>query len=83
MPGPQLVLVRYSSDHNPLAEWVYNHADIDQEKVVWARDMSAAQNEELLHYFKDHRVWVLEPDQIPPRLLPYTETREGTLLSSH
>jgi hypothetical protein len=83
MPGPQLVLVRYSSDHDPLAEWVYNHADIDQEKVVWARDMSAAQNEELLQYFKDHRVWVLEPDQIPPKLLPYTETREGTLLSSH
>jgi len=82
LPGPQLVLVRYSSDHDPLAEWVYNHADIDQEKVVWARDMGAAQNEELLGYFKDRRVWLLEPDQIPPKLAPYIDKTERAHLVS-
>lgn len=82
LPGPQLVLVRYSSDHDPLAEWVYNHADIDQQKVVWARDMNAAQNEELLQYFKDRHVWLLEPDQIPPKLVPYTDTTARTHLIS-
>jgi hypothetical protein len=79
LAGPQLVLVRYGADHDPLAEWVYNGSDIDHQKVVWARDMGAVQNAELLRYFKDRRVWSLEADEIPPRLLPYTETADGVV----
>jgi len=74
LPGPQLVLVRYGPGHDPLADWVYNGADIDGQKVVWARDMGADKNEELLHYFKDRRVWLFEADEIPPRLQRYSET---------
>jgi hypothetical protein len=73
-PGPQLVLVRYSPGHDPLADWVYNGADIDGQKVVWARDMGADNNEELLHYFKDRRVWLLEADDLPPKLQPYSDS---------
>ena len=36
--------------------------------------MGADKNEELLHYFKDRRVWLLEADEVPPRLQPYSET---------
>jgi hypothetical protein len=34
-----LVIVRYSDQHNPEHEWVYNQADIAKAKVTWARDM--------------------------------------------
>ena len=72
LPGLQLVIVRYSSDHAVLApDWVDNDADIDHEKVIWARDMGAAQNEELLRYYKDRCVWLLEADASPPRPVPY------------
>jgi len=68
LPGNQLVIVRYSDSHDATLEWVYNNADIDNSKVVWARDMGPAQNQELLRYYKDRRVWSLEPDSNPPRL---------------
>jgi hypothetical protein len=70
LPGGQLVLVRYGSQHDSLVEWVYNGADIDSQKIVWARDMGPA-NRELLRYYPQRRVWLLEPDLTPPRLTPY------------
>lgn len=82
LPGPQLVLVRYRPNHNPLLEWVYNGADIDRQKVVWARDMGAAQNEELLRYYSDRRVWLLEADEIPPKLALYPRSRDERPLAA-
>jgi hypothetical protein len=70
-PGRHLVMVRYRPDHFALAEWVYNDASIDQSRVVWAREMDASANREVLDYFKDRRVWLVEPDETPPRLTPY------------
>jgi hypothetical protein len=73
--GGQLVLVRYASDHNFLDEWVYNAADIDNSKVVWARDMDEAENLELIHYYKDRTVWLVQPDVEPAKVSPYLLTR--------
>lgn len=72
LPGPQLAIVRYSPDHNPLDEWVYNRADIDGSKVVWAREMDAADNLELIHYYGNRQAWLVEPDSIPARITPYS-----------
>ena len=79
-PGPQLAIVRYTPDHPFIDEWVYNSPDIDKSKVVWARDMGSAANQELLRYFHDRTVWLVQPDFEPPRISPYpsTEPREQT-----
>ena len=72
MDGRQLAIVRYGAGHNAIMnEWVYNRADIDGSKVVWAREMDAAENRELLKYFRDRRVWLVEADETPPRVSPY------------
>jgi len=63
-----LVLVRYALDHDFHREWVYNDADIDQARAVWARDMARERNAELLRYFHDRACWVLEPDAAPLKL---------------
>jgi hypothetical protein len=73
----QLLLVRYSTEHDPGEEWVYNGADIDGSKVVWARDMGWERNMELIRYFKDRQAWLVEPDEIPVRVSPYPTERPG------
>jgi hypothetical protein len=73
-PGQHLIIVRYGPSHQPDHEWVYNAADIDTSKVVWARDMDEQDNQELMQYFKSRHVWLLEPDQSPPRISPYPLT---------
>ena len=70
-PGQHLVFVRYEPEHEIFLDWVYNSADIDSAKVVWARDMGAGGNQELIEYFKARRVWLVEPDETPLRLASY------------
>jgi hypothetical protein len=71
MPGLQLVMVRYGADHFIEQEWVYNRADIDHSKVVWAREMpNAADNVDLNAYFHDRMCWILEPDVDQLQLTP-------------
>jgi hypothetical protein len=71
LPGDQLVLVRYSAHHDVDREWVWNDASIDAAKVIWARDMGESQNQELLRYFQQRRVWRINGDDSSPRLEPY------------
>jgi len=71
LPGDQLVIVRYSPAHYMFNEWVYNAADIDSSKVIWAQEMDTASNLELIHYYKDRKVWLVQPDQQLATLSPY------------
>ncbi len=68
--GKHLILVDYSSHHPAAAEWVYNKAEIDLSPVVWARSMGQEEDQRLIQYFKDRKVWILQPDQSPVRLIP-------------
>jgi hypothetical protein len=72
LSGRQLAIVRYSPDHNPFDEWVYNAANIDRSKVIWAREMDAANDLELIRYYKDRNVWLVQPDKHPAQISPYT-----------
>jgi hypothetical protein len=79
LPGKQLVFVRYRPDHDVLSqEWVYNDADIDESKVVWARDMNPVDNRELTTYFKDRSIWVVDADAKSPALSRYTINDQKT-----
>jgi hypothetical protein len=70
-PGKHLIMVRYDEDHNLHDEWVYNGAEIDTAKVLWARDLDSVQNAKLFAYFEDRRVWLVEPDTDNTELIPY------------
>jgi len=71
-PGKHLIVVRYSDDHNIHDEWVYNGADIDGSKIIWARELDEAQNAKLFAYFKDRQIWLVEPDVGNTEIKPYT-----------
>jgi len=71
LPGRLLVFVRYWPQHIFQEEWVYNAADIDGSRIVWARDLGADENEKLRRYYPDRSTWLLEPDARPPKLSPY------------
>ena len=71
LPGKHLILVRYSPKHEPGDEWVYNAADIDGSKVIWAREMDADSNKELIRYYHDRDVWLVQPDLQQGRVSPY------------
>jgi hypothetical protein len=64
LPGKHLVIVRYAADHNVHDEWVYNAADIDGSKIVWARELDREQNQKLLEYYKDRAAWTIEADRL-------------------
>jgi hypothetical protein len=72
MPGQHLVLVRYSKDHNSGEEYVYNEADIDRAKTVWAREIPGMDLTPLLTYFRNRDVWVFEPDEDDSSMSPYS-----------
>jgi hypothetical protein len=73
-----VVIVRYGGTHRPDAEWVYNAADIDGSPVVWARDLGAARNAELLNYFRGRRAWTIDVNgnNGPFQVTPYAASPE-------
>ncbi|HEV8605002.1 MAG TPA: hypothetical protein VGQ99_06530 [Tepidisphaeraceae bacterium] len=67
----QLFVVRYLPGHNEHVEWVYNGADIDNQRIVWARDLGPQKLPKLLDYYKDRRKWLIEvgPLEVTPKPL--------------
>ena len=70
-PGRHLVLVQYEAGHDPGDDWVWNGADIDASQTVWARAMGPDRDRELIQYYRDRKVWMLDADRTPLQLIPY------------
>ena len=71
IPGNHVVFVQYNRPYYLTTEWVYNAADIDRSRIVWAQDMGPEQNAEVLRYYPDRRAWLTRPDDAPDELLSY------------
>lgn len=70
IPGKHLLFVRYSYGHCFCEEWVFNRADLKNQRIVYARPYSPQSDEALIQTFKHFHfdAWVIEPDLHPYRL---------------
>jgi hypothetical protein len=75
MGGQLLVFVRYSPHHVYQNEWVWNRADIDGSRIVYARDLGPDEDEKLIRYYPNRKVLMLEPDAYVPLLSGYQALR--------
>jgi hypothetical protein len=74
IPGQLVVFVRYNYPQHPFQdEWVYNRADIDHARIVWARDLGPEEDEKLIRYYPYRKALLLEPDVRPPQLRDYSQ----------
>jgi hypothetical protein len=63
IPGRHLVFVDYSAHHAFGEEWVFNGADIERERVTFARSCSTPSDLALIRALPDHDVWLARPDE--------------------
>ncbi|HZQ53780.1 MAG TPA: hypothetical protein VFB14_16380 [Bryobacteraceae bacterium] len=70
--GKDLVFVRYRyPEHDLDNEWVFNRANLDQAKIIWARELDPESDRRLIERFPGRKIWLGEPDLKPPRIIPY------------
>lgn len=69
--GDHLVVVRYGAKHNPHIEWVQNDADIENARIVWAREIDQDRAAELIRRFPGRSVWLFQPDRRLQALVRY------------
>lgn len=67
LPGRHLVIVSPRSQ----TDWVWNGADIDAQKIVWARTDGPAADAALRAYYAGREAWSVRLDVEPPVLGPW------------
>ena len=71
IPGEHLVFVKTKTDPFNLLQWIYNAADIDASRIVWARDLGPERDAQLAAYFHGRQVWLVDPNVEPATLAKY------------
>jgi hypothetical protein len=86
IPGDHLVFVKTKTEEMNLFQWIYNDADIDHSRIVWARDLGAERNRQLQAYFATRQAWLADPNVEPATCVRYDAasiiTSETALRSS-
>src|SRR4029077_12973495 len=68
--GQHLIFVSYAGQPSPHEEWIYNPANIDAARVIWAVDLGQTDNEKLRSYYAGRSFWRFKPAE-SMRLSPY------------
>jgi hypothetical protein len=71
IPGKHLVIVHYIPGSGRWMGWVRNAADIDASKIVWAWDLGAEKNRELVDYYSTRSAWIVYADETYPTINNY------------
>ena len=71
-PGKQLCLVRYTKYHDGWQEWVFNGADPEHERLVWARSLSPEMDKQVIAAYPGRTVWLVKPDYANQLVQPYS-----------
>ena len=71
-PGKQLCLVRYIRYHDGWQEWVFNGADPEAERLVWARSLSPEMDQKVIAAYPGRTVWLVKPDTANQLVQPYS-----------
>lgn len=72
IPGQHLVLVRYLPSHDPDFDYVVNGADLENQNILWARELDPASDEKLMQHFRQRHIWKMNGDLPAPQLEPVT-----------
>ena len=49
--------------------------------MIWAREMDAADNLELIRFYQGRQVWLVQPDKQPPEVSAYPMPERGAIAS--
>ena len=69
VPGQHLLFVKYAEGHCFCEEWVFNLAELSEQRIIYARPYTPESDEALAHSFPNFDVWVIEPDKHPYSLV--------------
>jgi hypothetical protein len=81
-PGNHLVFVKAKTDPANLYQWIYNAADLNSARNVWARDLGDAENAQLAASMAGRTVWMVDPNVTPATLAPYNPATPKIALQS-
>jgi hypothetical protein len=75
IPGDHLVFVRAKTDKFNVLQWIFNDADIDRSRIVWARDLGPERNAELAQYYAARDTWMVDPNVEPASCVRFSVGR--------
>ena len=74
-PGSHLVFVTYDDEVSPHEEWVWNRAELESSRVIFAHHLGDMKNSELVAVYPERSLWLLIVSNSDAGLRPYSPQR--------